>query len=419
MSPTNRVKWQIPRHLTVAAIDAMTHIAGGAQEIELQLTGSGTSADPLAAAKLQSALCQLQRNSVRCYLAVPPNTLHEERADRAFAAPGHSVAAVTPAEKTLASSIEGLILGQLCELIPTKSLNTERLRTLQLQELRLRKFLYGRGKSQSIAVPTRMDITDKTSTRERVNRVDTRVADLFTHIDKVGVDIADRWWFGLISNFAFEATENTYRYGRYDLSGSLVPSVRLLTVTRHNVKQIQARTDEHSTGHHTRSLAVYLKRLERYYEIQRRELPVSKFVEVTVADGGVGIAAKMAGTLSIHRETDLGSELKFLQAGLEPGGTSRSPDAIGAGQGTKKILRQCHRLRGMFTLATGRVEISRTFLNDDGHPGHHEFENTQDSAFDVEPFMQQCRLAAGTTWTLLFPVDDEIAPLSPFGNVTT
>ena len=100
--------------------------------------------------------------------------------------------------------------------------------------------------------------------------------------------------------------------------------------------------------------------------------------------------------------------MKFLQAALEPGGTSRSSADIGAGQGTKKMLRQCHRLRGMFTLSTGRLEISRTFLDEDGRPGHHDFENTQDSAFDVEPFMTQTSLSAGASWTLIFPVDDDL-----------
>ena len=408
MSIGNRPVWRIPKRLTVGAVEQLATVGRDAPEVEIHLSGDGTSADPLASAKLQATLGQLQRNSTACKLTVPPNTLAGERAERAFAEPGHSAGPVTPAEKCLASSLEGLVLGQLCELEPTGQLDSSALRILQMNELRKRKFSYGRGRSQTIAIPTSADAGDRSRTRERVNRIDTRIADIFSHVQNRRSDISERWWFEFVSNFAFEATENTYRHGRFDLEGDLIPSVRLLTVMRHNVDELSKRTSANQSNRQMVGIGQYLDRLRRHYSMQKRNLPAAKLVEMTVSDGGLGIAARMAGTCSIYHEADLGSEVKFLQAALEPGGTSRSSADIGAGQGTKKMLRQCHRLRGMFTLSTGRLEISRTFLDEDGRPGHHDFENTQDSAFDVEPFMTQTSLSAGASWTLIFPVDDDL-----------
>lgn len=401
-------KWALPRHLTVDDIDDWLSGALSARHADLHLGQYGTAADPMAAAHLQAALCLLAREGVDSTLSVPENTLAGERASAAFSAGADAAASVTPAESVLASTLEGLILGQLCKLQPTAHLDTTKLRALQCNTLNAESYHYGHGRNRAVAIPTLGDRREhNTPMSNRVRNIETSIARLVRSVSSDPEPWA-KWWFNLVFSFVFEAIENTFDHGRFDLERNPIRSFRILDLAKHNVSELQPRV---GVGHGMGDDAVledYLDRLQRHYSMQRRRLNPSKLVEITVADGGVGIAGSMARSLNPYKEADTSTELKYLAAALAPRGTSKSAGEIGVGHGIRKMLRACHGLRGMFLLRTGRFELSRTFLDSSGRPGEHDFADENDAAFDVDHHVRRRQLVAGTAWTVIFPMDDTL-----------
>ncbi|MBJ8347611.1 hypothetical protein [Antrihabitans sp. YC2-6] len=400
-------KWVLPRHLRVSDIDAWLTTVLEAGRGDLHLGQHGTAADPMGAAHLQAALCLLARKGIECSLSVPENTLAGERAGAAFSV-ADTPKQITPAESVLATTLEGLILGQLCQLQPTAHLDSETLRKWQRNSLKGNSYHYGHGRNRAIAIPTIGDRREhNTAISSRVRNVEASIARLVRGVNSDPAPWA-KWWFDLVFSFVFEAMENTFDHGRYDLNRNPIPSLRILDLARHNLTEVQPRVVADSSSGQQTVLDDYLDRLQRHYAIQRRKLNVSKLVEITVADGGLGMVGTMARGLAPYEEIETTAELEFLATALLPRGTSKSAGEIGVGHGVRKMLRACHGLRGMFVLRTGRFELSRTFLDERGRPGQFDFLDGRDAAFDVDQHVSQRQMVAGTTWTIIFPMDDAL-----------
>src|SRR5947209_5589935 len=115
--------WRLPPRLTPEHLELwLRELPADTERVRLQLGYRGCVGVPGTASHLQGALCLLQRKGIATEFAVPPLTFAEGRAEFAFAMPDikqeSALPNVTPAEKTLAYGVAGLILGQLCKPTP-------------------------------------------------------------------------------------------------------------------------------------------------------------------------------------------------------------------------------------------------------------------------------------------------------------
>ena len=128
-----------------------------------------------------------------------------------------------------------------------------------------------------------------------------------------------------------------------------------------------------------------------------------RLAEITIADGGVGIAARMAGSFDIYRGS-FETERTTVESALLPNRTSKSWTSPGAGQGFRKMLRACSRLSGLVIVRTGRLKCLRTYVRTDGSREEYDFSKAPPSAFEPEVNSTPLPLLAGTAVSLIFPV---------------
>ena len=125
--------------------------------------------------------------------------------------------------------------------------------------------------------------------------------------------------------------------------------------------------------------------------------------EITIADGGVGIAARMVGNFDVYKGS-LEVEQSNVRNALLPNMTSKSWISPAAGQGFRKMLRACSWLSGLVILRTGRLKCSRTYMRIDGSREKYNFSKAPPSAYETQINSTPLPLLAGTSVSLIFPV---------------
>ena len=402
----NRLQeWQLPRVLTAPAIENWFATLPATTERVIFRLGTWTRTGPFADARLQSVLCLLHRRNVETIAHVPAITLKGDRATNAFADP-HPLqrrTTSTPTERRLAGSIAGLVIGQLCSFggehycIPR----------LQRETLVRRRYLFGRGRELALAVPTETSPTGmpRRPAFEREAIFNNRLEDL---IEPLGVSLRNAQsstlnWFNALKTFAFEASENTWDHGRLDFDTHPIRSVRFVRLQRINIAGSGFDSSELAPG--------FEKPFENYLDSLAiaEDLPVrwsrtnGKLVEVTIADGGVGIAAKMAGGFNVFDDS-LRTETQYLFNALLPDQTTKSSSEAGRGQGLGKMLQACYRLSGLVVVRTGRLRAWRTYRLLNGSNEQVDFNSSSSSAYAVNVNREALPLIAGTSVSLIFPV---------------
>jgi hypothetical protein len=130
-----------------------------------------------------------------------------------------------------------------------------------------------------------------------------------------------------------------------------------------------------------------------------------RFISLTVGDGGVGIAARMAGSLNIY-DRSIEEEYSQVRSALTRSGTSKPAGEVGRGGGLTKMLAACYRLNGLLHLRTGRLSLTRTFVEEEhADSSTPSFDDDSSTLFDFEGSSVARPLLAGTAVSLLFPVD--------------
>jgi len=152
--------------------------------------------------------------------------------------------------------------------------------------------------------------------------------------------------------FAHEAVENTLDHGRTDLTGERIEALRFMQIRR---REIPRKPRMEGLEVDADRFGSYLRRLSRD-EILGDERH-AKFVELTVADCGVGISARLVGSTEIY-SGPISEEKKKTLAAMQAGTSSKGNDEIGAGQGLSKALEVAQVLRGIFVVRTGRLELT-------------------------------------------------------------
>lgn len=184
---------------------------------------------------------------------------------------------------------------------------------------------------------------------------------------------------GQLVSFIHEAVENTRDHAMETLTDSLVGGLRFLLVRRLSgeraaVERLIEQTGSASVG---RYLDSYLTRALRPFPL----------VEVTVADCGPGIPARMQGSSEIYAG-DLELEQRELERAIEDGGTSKPGGVAGAGLGLGNIVRATGQMRGFISIRTGRLEATHDALSEN----------------DAGPWRVEERpYVAGTAISLLWP----------------
>ena len=396
--------WTLPRVLTAPDIEKwIDGIPSGTERVTLRL-GQWERIGPFADARLQGALCLLHRRNIETKVYVPPRTFADQHAYAAFADldPTQSIGWLSPTERRLAGNVAGMVIGQLCKFdtahqdIPTR----------QREALVERHYLYGSGYESALIVPPdpKRTTDPRKSAAQRVAFFNSRLKDLLKPLGvKSGNDPAVSSWFTQLKTFAYEATENTWDHGRLDFTNKTIRALRFIRFRR---------IDLGTKGFDIAKLApgfedcfkVYLDALTAAPDLGYKWGPDGgRLAEITIADGGVGIAARMAGNFDIYKGS-LEVEQENVRNALLPNRTSKSWISPAAGQGFRKMLRACSWMSGLVIIRTGRLKCSRTYMRTDGSREKHNFSMAPPSAYEPQINSTPLPLLAGTSVSLIFPV---------------
>ena len=395
-------EWRLPRILTAPVVeDWIASLPPGTKRVLVRL-GSWRRTGPFADARLQGALCLLHRKNIETIAIVPRITLKGPRASVAFADPDplRPKPPLTPTELQLANSVTGLTIGQLCEFERQHA----HIPGLQIDTVTRRRYIFGWGDEIGLVAPTETKPTGipRKSVLVRESILNNRLTALLEPFGVSARAVQPRW-FDELKTFAFEATENTWDHGRVDFSGRPIRSIRFVRLRRIDIGSHGFDFKTLAPGFEE-SFSNYLQALCAANDLRARWSPAGgRLIEVTVADGGVGIAARMAGGLGVF-DTSTTREARHLLDALLPSGTTKSPREPGRGQGFRKMLEACYRLSGLTIVRTGRLSASRTYRCVDGSKEAVVFGTTSSNAYVPRVDHSTLPLLAGTSISLIFPI---------------
>ena len=405
-STNTTTEWPFERVLTAPKVEQwVATLPPDTTRVVIRL-GAWQRSGPFADARLQSALCLLHRRGIETAAIVPPVTLTGDRAEVAFADPDPSktMPYLTPTERKLAGSLAGLSIGQLCRF----DREHDHISALQRQTLLRRRYLFGWGDEIALAVPTEARETGVPRQTPLVRQAifNSRLQDL---LRPVGVTITSASsttlrWFNELKTFAFEAIENTWDHGRLNFSMRPIRSLRFVRLRRIDIGE-RGFDFADVAPEFEESFAQYLTALRAAGSFPTKgNQETARFVEVTIADGGVGVAARMAGSLDVFLRSPEEEARRLLDA-LLPEGTTKSPSEPGRGQGFRKMLMACYHLSGMTIVRTGRLKAIKTYLRQNGSKENPDFGHQSSSAYEPDISETLHPLLAGTSISLIFPVD--------------
>lgn len=398
-------EWKLPKLLSASDVERwIAAVPPNCTSVSVTL-GAWKHTEHFADARLQGALCVLHRNGIRTSVNVPHHTLLGQCAFDALEDPNYldTIGYMTPTECKLTGTLAGLVIGQLCEFDDSH----ENIPILQRNALKRRHYLFGNGAELAIAEPTDA-VPNGVPRKSIIDREATFHRRLIALLGPLGItDEHSPWesaWFAHLKSFAFEATENSWDHGRLDFEMNPIRSICFVRLRRIDVGDKGDDAEKIAPGFEE-SFKHYIKCLNTAEDLADRWSPAGgPLAEITIADGGVGIPARMAGGLEVYQDT-LEAESQCLVDALVPSATTKSPSEVGRGHGFRKMLRACSYLSGLLIVRTGRLKISRTFRKLDGKPESVDFNEADSSAYlpiigDVE-----FPLIAGTSISLIFPID--------------
>ena len=396
--------WHFPRVLAAPIIDDwVASLSPSTKKVNLHL-GHWQRTGPFADARLHGALCLLHRKKIETAAMVPAGTFAGDRADVAFSEhdPLRPIR-LTETERKLAGSLAGLIIGQLC----TFKAEHRHISSRQAQTLVGQRYLFGRGDHAALVVPPDTASTSHPRKPPAVREAffNNRLYDLLPALG-VGARrtrLGTVHWFHQLRSFAFEASENTWDHGRLDFENQPIRSLRFVHFRRIDVGRKGFDIEEAAPG--------FEQPFRRYIESLNaaNDLPIvwnpkgGRLIEVTIADGGVGIAARMAGSMEVFKGS-LARESEYFLRALLPGGSTKSASAPGRGQGFRKMLRACFQLSGFIVVRTGRLSALRTYRRINGSNESVDFDSTRSATYVPEVNCSPLPLLSGTAVSLIFPI---------------
>lgn len=156
-----------------------------------------------------------------------------------------------------------------------------------------------------------------------------------------------------LTSFVHETVDNTREHARDDLEGNPIDGMRFTQIRRLSVTRQQGIERLATAGSH---LSAYLERLSSSADLDGEGM--ADFVEATVADSGVGIPARLLGSLDVYGDP-LPAEVELTLRAMRAGTSSKPSAVMGSGLGLDIGLRMAQLLRGLVVLRTGRLELIR------------------------------------------------------------
>ncbi len=155
-----------------------------------------------------------------------------------------------------------------------------------------------------------------------------------------------------LTTYIHELIENTREHAVDDLDGNPAEGMRFAQI-RHLSVNRQRGTEQLATSE-GRPRA-YLDRLAHGDDM----VATTKawFVEVTVADSGVGIPARLRGSMDVYRGA-LSLETEATLEAMLPDKSSKPASRIGSGQGLDEARQMAANLHGLVVVRTGRLELT-------------------------------------------------------------
>ena len=397
-------EWHLPRVLTAPIIeDWVASLPPSTKKVVFRL-GRWQRTGPFADARLQGALCLLHRKNIETAAIVPPQTFSGDRADVAFGEHDPQQAILlTETERKLAGSIAGLTIGQLCKFdaghghIPSRQKGT----------LMERRYLFGRGDQAALVVPTDANPTGRPRQSAVIREAffNNRLYDLLPSLGIAArrTRLGTMHWFNHLKSFAFEASENTWEHGRLDFDTHPIRSLRFVRFRRIDIGGTGFDIEDAAPGFE-QPFRGYIESLNAADDLSIVwDRDGGRLIEVTIADGGVGIAARMTGGFDVF-DRPLKAETEYFLGALLPGGSTKSASAPGRGQGFRKMLRACFHISGLIIVRTGRLRALRTYRRNDGSNETVDFASSQSDTYVPEINRSPLPLLAGTSVSLIFPI---------------
>lgn len=156
-----------------------------------------------------------------------------------------------------------------------------------------------------------------------------------------------------LTSFAHETVENTRDHACHDLDRRSIDGMRFLQVRRLAITRRRRMEQLVTSKSH---LQAYLERLATSAELG--DEGVANFVEVTVADSGIGIPARLLGSTDVYADP-LSAETELTLRAMRPDSSSKPTSVMGSGQGLFNAMEMAALLRGLVVVRTGRLELIR------------------------------------------------------------
>lgn len=198
------------------------------------------------------------------------------------------------------------------------------------------------------------------------------------------------------TTFAGEVIENTREHAREDLSGSPIQGMRFVQLRRHQITRQRGMAQLPIREGRLRD---YLNRVSEADELGNEN--VAQFAELTVADSGVGIPARLLDSEDVY-SGPLAAETELTLRAMRPDESSKPKSVPGRGQGLRNALDAAAELHGIVVVRTGRLSLTRdtTEPAPRGQDGWH---------IDEAPLIRGTAISMLLPWWPL-PQQDRIAP---------
>jgi hypothetical protein len=256
--------------------------------------------------------------------------------------------------KLLRDTLAGVLLAQLATSIvdPAGRDHAPEIRRLQGSTAIERDGIFGFGREWAAPL---VDVFGGPPAAALVTSDDSAYQPLFhERVNRMGLGPLTDISLESLVEFSYEAFDNTRQHGARTLDGVPIEGLRfivhrVLNVERDALNDLAARVDFPALSRFLATLAAQLE--------ARTQL---RLVEMTVADSGIGIPARMAGSEEVYAgayEDELGHTKRAFELSLT---TRHSP--AGRGRGLRKITRATEKVEGLLTLRTGRTHLYRDFL---------------------------------------------------------
>jgi len=154
---------------------------------------------------------------------------------------------------------------------------------------------------------------------------------------------------GRLTSFTHELVANTREHACDDLDGVAIDGIRFAQIRRLSITRQRGMEQLVTSESH---LQAYLERLANSDDLEED----ADFVEVTVADSGVGIPARLRGSMDIY-QGPLSEETEATLEAMLANTTSLPPSVMGRGQGLDTAMRMADLLHGLVVVRTGRLEL--------------------------------------------------------------